>query len=374
MMKTNNKKKGNTAKKLLPAAMMLAVSASMLGTSTYAWFTMNKTVQVTGMEVRTKVSSNLLICSTNLDSDYSANTLSQTRAALLEPVSTLTGATGSFFYTTDAKANGSKNNSTATDPYIAYNENAATVVPNATAGKANYDNRFNNAYGLGATTGTGESAVHGVFTSENIDLVKASGGATGRDGAAYGYVDYTFYLKATSDAANQAVNLTNCDLDKARGALNTTGTVGVDIDKAWRVAVFAQDITSTNPGTSAYTTDIATAANQKGLISLTGAAYFNNTAVKDATTKDAITNNAATNGVIIDTIDTANVTKYYKVVVRLWLEGEDTTCNSKTYAALTNDYSLDLEFKLGEGTAIKNITTNEYNVPAEVATQEGNNY
>ena len=53
-MKTNNKKKGNTAKKLIPAAMMLAVSASMLGTSTYAWFSMSKTVTITGMEVTAK--------------------------------------------------------------------------------------------------------------------------------------------------------------------------------------------------------------------------------------------------------------------------------------------------------------------------------
>jgi hypothetical protein len=51
MMKNNNKKKGSTAKKLMPAAMMLAVSASMLGTSTYAWFTMNKTVEVKGLKL-----------------------------------------------------------------------------------------------------------------------------------------------------------------------------------------------------------------------------------------------------------------------------------------------------------------------------------
>ena len=35
MMKNNNVKKGNTAKKLLPAAGMLALSASMLATSTW---------------------------------------------------------------------------------------------------------------------------------------------------------------------------------------------------------------------------------------------------------------------------------------------------------------------------------------------------
>lgn len=45
-MKNNNVKKGNTAKKLLPAAGMLALSASMLATSTYAWFTMSREVEV----------------------------------------------------------------------------------------------------------------------------------------------------------------------------------------------------------------------------------------------------------------------------------------------------------------------------------------
>ncbi|WP_455530642.1 hypothetical protein [Ruminococcus sp.] len=61
MMKNNNKKKGSTAKKLMPAAMMLAVSASMLGTSTYAWFTMNKTVEVTGLKMQATASSGLEI-------------------------------------------------------------------------------------------------------------------------------------------------------------------------------------------------------------------------------------------------------------------------------------------------------------------------
>ena len=45
-------------------------------------------------------------------------------------------------------------------------------------------------------------------------------------------------------------------------------------------------------------------------------------------------------------------TKYFKVTLRLWLEGEDTTCNSTTYAQLTDVYSLSAKFDLthnGEG-------------------------
>ena len=40
------------AKKLIPALSMLLVSAVLLGTSTYAWFSMNTTVTATGMTIK----------------------------------------------------------------------------------------------------------------------------------------------------------------------------------------------------------------------------------------------------------------------------------------------------------------------------------
>lgn len=61
MMKKENMKKKSTARKLLPAAGMLAVSASMLATSTYAWFTMNKEVEVKGLKMQATASSGLEI-------------------------------------------------------------------------------------------------------------------------------------------------------------------------------------------------------------------------------------------------------------------------------------------------------------------------
>lgn len=303
---------------------------------------MNKTVEVTGMEVHTKVSSNLLICTTNQDADYSSNTLIQARQALLEPVSSINGITSKFFYTTDAKANGAKNQATSVTPYVAYSE--TTAGPDATAGKAKYDSAFNTAYTIAATGDAGAYKFDGTEP-------------------AYGYVDYIFYLKATSDAANQAINMTECDLDyNGDSATKTDGTDGIDNDEAWRVAVFAYDVTSVKPGNGMYTAvDIANdASNQKGLISLVGAG--NQTAGKAVSTTtdvDTVVNNAATNGVVIGTIADANDTKYYKVVVRLWLEGEDTTCTSRTYADLTENYSLDMKFELGQGTAVKNLTTHK---------------
>ncbi|MBP0968433.1 MAG: PPC domain-containing protein, partial [Oscillospiraceae bacterium] len=55
------KKNTSAAKKLIPAAGMLAVSTMMLATSTYAWFTMNKEVSVTGMQMKAQAEKGLLI-------------------------------------------------------------------------------------------------------------------------------------------------------------------------------------------------------------------------------------------------------------------------------------------------------------------------
>lgn len=333
---------------------------------------MSKEVQVTGMQMRTTVGSNLLISTTNLDADYTSQTLSQTRKALLEPASTINGATGTYYYTVNAKANGDA----VVDAYDLYAEDAATAVQNATAGKANYDIDFNSAYKLGAS---------GVFTASNIAMTDSV------NGAAYGYIDYTFYLKATSngtaETTAQQLRMTKCDLDYNSGALDNDGTAGKvgGPDRAWRVAVFASDITGTAAGTGRVATDVAaTASNQKGLLSVSGAAYQTtaesvNQAVSGPTGLGNVVNNGST-GVVLGEINTNNAIKYYKVTVRLWLEGEDTTCTSETYAALTSDYNLDLAFELTDGSndtaAVTNITSNTWAPTTSPANKvfDGNQY
>lgn len=51
----------NSMKKIIPALCLLLVSAMLLGTSTYAWFSMNTTVTATGMVVKAQATSTLLI-------------------------------------------------------------------------------------------------------------------------------------------------------------------------------------------------------------------------------------------------------------------------------------------------------------------------
>ncbi len=57
-------------KKLIPALCMLLVSAVLVGTSTYAWFSMNDKVTVTGLEVKAKTDQvYLLISKDNTEAD-----------------------------------------------------------------------------------------------------------------------------------------------------------------------------------------------------------------------------------------------------------------------------------------------------------------
>lgn len=57
-------------KKLIPAFCMLLVSAVMLGTSTFAWFSMNDTVKATNMSVTAKSETTYLMISKESDSGY----------------------------------------------------------------------------------------------------------------------------------------------------------------------------------------------------------------------------------------------------------------------------------------------------------------
>ncbi len=74
------KKKNNIFKKLIPAAGMLLLSTAMLATSTYAWFSMSKTVTATGMEVTAKTDSIFLEIAGSEDSNYTTFGLTGTDA------------------------------------------------------------------------------------------------------------------------------------------------------------------------------------------------------------------------------------------------------------------------------------------------------
>jgi hypothetical protein len=72
MTKNNTNKKSSASRKLIPAIGMLTVSAMMLSSATYAWFTMSREVDVTGIQMTATVPENLEI---SLGKNMSTGTL-----------------------------------------------------------------------------------------------------------------------------------------------------------------------------------------------------------------------------------------------------------------------------------------------------------
>lgn len=90
MMKNNDKRKGNNTKKLIPAAGMLALSASMLATSTYAWFTMSREVEVKNIQMTATVPEDIQISLGHLTNFAGASA----GDALVSNASSYTGLSG----------------------------------------------------------------------------------------------------------------------------------------------------------------------------------------------------------------------------------------------------------------------------------------
>ena len=96
-MKTNEKKNTSAKKKLIPAVAMLTTSAVMLSTATYAWFTMSREVEVTGIKLTATTPQTIEI---SLGQATTSNTLThgvEATAPNSDDMWTHTAATGSVY-------------------------------------------------------------------------------------------------------------------------------------------------------------------------------------------------------------------------------------------------------------------------------------
>jgi hypothetical protein len=294
---------------------MLTVSAMMLSSSTYAWFTMNKEVTVTGMEVKTKVGDNLLIAQDTLTSTTKQDEANfktsdvDLLGAVLEPASTIDGK--DFYYTDSFNVGG--NGAALNATYKGYNESVA--FDNTDAKKAAYDSAFMTNYGT---------------------TIDASTNPISKTNALYGYVDYVFQLKANNTSSDSKyLNVTSITL--------TQGDNETDSLQAFRTAIFAEKFGATT--TDAFT---ASAGNLVTILSseagTAGNNYFTNgQAVANTAALGAVTRlNSNANLATV----AAGATEYYKVVVRLWIEGEDEKCNNSVFNTLTDRWALSLKIEM----------------------------
>ena len=289
----------NLKRMLISSIVICLLCLVTLSTSTYAWFSMNNKVAVTGMTISAKVENNLAIATSLAGNDKVADSafsgaLNQSVTGKLQPVSTINGI--SYFYTNDAAEDGQK---TGANPYTALANNQIIV---------------------------------------NSETYK-------------GYVDYVFELKASNTGSSNAY-LFLSKLNLLYAGTNAT-------THAFRVAVFVQEESSTFAAvteaatrTGAYTGAYAAlGAAADSIFAKSDYVYF--TTGKAVATVDGVDTLTSTINAAISKTVAGNTTKYFKVTVRLWLEGEDTDCYNTKFVELTDNWTLDLAFTLADSDSAK---------------------
>ena len=307
--------KNHASKKIMASASMLLVSAFMLSSATYAWFTMNKTVEVTGMQMKTVVDSNLQI-------DNAAPTNGGAWSA------------GSFATNDSTFAN-------AKEQQIV----DEVLVPVSTVdGYSYWFTDPDNVLGSG-------DAIADAYTAYSLAGLQAKYGNT----VTHGYLDYHFILKATNTTtAEQKIVLNKLDMSYTAAGQET------DTDKAWRVAILGKEFTTaTVNGAKTLPGIAASGATVTKIFTPAGAANFTaGEAVDSANGTGTVTYASAVADSAIFTVP-ANSTKYYEVVMRVWIEGEDTTCYTGLFNDLQNGvWDLEAGFELAANTTngVYNIT------------------
>jgi hypothetical protein len=328
-MKTNTKKKGNPAKKLIPAAGSLMVSAVMLATSTYAWFTMNREVQVTNMQVKARSEGGLLISETSghttsdqWDDIATANNL-PTGVVLLPTSSANTQA---WYHANSKSANDEAGAATAT---LSENLSGSYATLSSLATKA-----------TAAVSGT-NAANTIYFTDTNAD------GEVDNNENAY-YVKYTYFLKASNEQGVSGLALTNGAQSLSIKDVSVTGSSGsVNLDKSLRVGVaiggkfyiFAPNYSGAGEDVPAdyyvYNGSSTTGTNIKiTALPANGVAYTDITSIPGVTTDAPV-----------------------QADVYLWYEGEDPNCKSENITSTLDTLVVSFKFELATNSGAKSLPT-----------------
>ena len=364
----NNKKKNTAARKLIPAIGMLTVSAMMLSSSTYAWFTMSREVEVNNIQMIATVPEDIQLSlgaltggELNLDSGTLAATAKGTTDSALTkvvapakdtdwsntadigkyyefgrliPASSVDGA--DIYFTPDADGVGKTVKTSAA--YIKANgaNDSASVSYQATA------HTYQSKSGSTVTEDW-------VAAGSNPQYAKNTGWNTTNDDGYY--VDIPVWFRTSSKDA-VALQVTGYvvagDADANKVATSTTALDGVteELRKAVRVAVLSSDATTS----VSKIIDLKDAATGGSSI----IDYYNRASVTDGAVKAAgtgassTTYGAASRAASTDTIavtaaaaDNNGYGAATKYVIRVWLEGEDPDCWNATAG---QDWRIALKF------------------------------
>jgi len=333
-MKKNNNKNSSARRKLAAATAMLLISALVLSSATYAWFTMNKEVRVTNMQVKAHAEEGLLI---NEVANAKSNTWDEeaiggySSAIALRPASTSNLST---WWHANSKKSYSEAGASGSD--------VDTVNTVDIDGSGTY---YKNITGNNVTAYNFQSGSDGTKAETIVYYNDASFGSGGQydDGEGY-YIMYKYYMKSSkSDAGtyNIPADKLNVKVSAVKTNTDNSGTANhMDLDKALRVGVKFADYDCFKIFAPLYDADQTYKVAD-------GEASINNTDVVAYTTETAIGKASGANGADDTTaIEIPNVvTDGIEVDVYVWFEGEDPNCKSDNLAAVLDSYEITVNFK-----------------------------
>lgn len=326
-MKTKDKKKTSSKRKLAPAIAMLTTSAVMLTTATYAWFTIGKEAQVTGLEMSATAGGGLEI------------SLGKINASKLSAPGM---ADGTLW----------KSSCSVAEVY----KSVGKINPASTVDGNNLYYVESGVGGQGKTV-SDTSVVKQATDSAKLTLqtentANADKTTSSEDGAGH-YVDIPMWIRTTS-AVDQNIKCA-VTID------NTADNQGTDLKKAVRVAVIPVSTSKNDSVSKKDTTGVTLSTSStytdtiKAIFGLDQTGYNENKGIsKEKTASDpstysailgAVSNFKEAGATASDVFDLAKATSgNYSVqgfVVRVWLEGESTSCWDENAG---QDWNISLKF------------------------------
>ena len=278
-----------TNKKIAGAAAMLLLSTTMLGTSTFAWFTMNKEVTVTGMKLKASASEGLVISGDNKANWKTDWNVAMTDGVALYPTSTNGEAAANPAWT------------------VAYSREFDDAYKNQTqSGAMGYTDLTDMAYTTSGTSGD-------TFNSALSEGIGQATKGSGTQGTQNYVLKKTFFIKSTADAP---LNQTLIVKDVTAAVVDTTGSGSANINKALRVLVVVD--------------------NTFACVYAPIDEYDNLTKYKGTTAITLVPSGTPTVATGINPIGNTDATAR-RVDMYMYFEGEDQNCKSSNITAIPVD-------------------------------------
>lgn len=329
--RSNGNNKNSAVKKIIPAVGMLALSATMLSTSTYAWFTMNKEVQMTGLSMTAAVGEGMEISLASVDA--SDNITAPTTA-----------------HPDDTETEKGWKSAVVVDEY--YSTIGKFKPASSTTGVTLFDAVNSSDAGRKASKFTDITSAENAKVKASLrDKIKTGTEITVDEANSGYYVDIPVYLrtnKSGTDSEDIYYKMIISPLDKDGKA----STVDTDtLYKAVRVAFMAPDGKTNLAGEQIFAVDnnyyesgkAVSAVDTKSVVTVNQVATAATGKLEDIT--------AADSGLDIELANNGENYGHLDFIVRVWLEGESESCYNEKSG---QSWNIDLAFSLGDPAANAN--------------------